>query len=132
MKKSVLNTPEKQKEFDKQIKEQEKEEKKIKQRLEENKKNRIKITKISSQNINNIDKLKENIRFIIIEKNKLLNEKNEINFSTKQIDFKGISDNTNFPYWNPFIVSELKNLNNESFKRFIDKYRENIMKERKN
>jgi hypothetical protein len=129
LKKSVSNTKQKQIYLDKEVKDLEKEKTKVEEKLKENKENKTKISGFVPKSMNSIDKLKDNIKFIIIEKNKLLNEKNEITYRTEVLNFGAISGNKNFPFWNPFIVNELKNLNYKSFLTFIDNYKEKILKD---
>ena len=127
--KSTVNTTLKQNNLSKKIKDIKKKIGVLDKKLAINKTNKINFAKLDPSAINSITDLKKHIQTIIIERNKLLNEKQEIKYNLIPLNFNTLSSNQNFPYWNPFIINELRDLNAKTFRNFIVKYETHIESE---
>jgi hypothetical protein len=89
----------------------------------------ILIKAIIPKDIKDISKLKESIKYILLERNKLLTKKSEIIFNEEPLNLGKYTGEQRFPYWNPLTVNQLKKMDNDSFKKFIDGYSVNIDQE---
>ena len=129
LKKSVKETEEEQENIQEEIKELDKKIEKTKERMKENEKQRIILNDIKPKDINDTKQLKEKIKYIVIERNKLLNKKQEIIFNEEPLNFGKWQDFQRFPYWSPLTVGELKKMDNKKYKMFVDEYSETMDKE---
>jgi len=129
LKKSVNNTKQQRAQLTKKKNDLDKDLKENQEKVETNAINTKKIKAIIPEDMNDISKLKDSIKYILLERNKLLTKKSEIIFNEEPLNLGKYTGEQRFPYWNPLTVNQLKKMDNDSFKKFIDGYSVNIDQE---